>query len=139
MSRHLLTAKQIVAAADCDLADGDGLILRVNGLNAAAALRFTSPVTGARREMGLGSIRRDSLAAVGESLAAARHAAEDARRMLQRKRDPIEERDRERSEATTESGSENPASRRSLVTLRRYTRDYLPRPCGRLKTRPTIA
>jgi len=92
MSRHPLTAKQIVAAADCDLADGDGLILRVNGLNAAAALRFTSPVTGARREMGLGSIRRDSLAAVGESLAAARHAAEDARRMLQRKRDPIEER-----------------------------------------------
>jgi hypothetical protein len=70
MPRHLLTAKQIVAAADCDLADGDGLILRVNGPSAAAVLRFTSPVTGGRREMGLGSIRRDSLAAVGESLAA---------------------------------------------------------------------
>jgi integrase len=124
MPRHLLTAKQIVAAADCDLADGDGLILRVTGPNAAAVLRFTSPVTGGRREMGLGSIRRDSLAAVGESLAAARNAAEDARRLLQQKRDPIGERDRERSDATTELKGENSASRGSLVTLRRYTRDY---------------
>jgi hypothetical protein len=49
----------------------------------------------------LGSIRRDSLAAVGESLAAARNAGEDARRLLQQKRDPIEERDRDRSDATT--------------------------------------
>jgi integrase len=124
MPRHLLTAKQIVAAADCDLADGDGLILRVNGPSAAAVLRFTSPVTGGRREMGLGSIRRDSLAAVGESLAAARNAAEDARRLLQQKRDPIEERDRERSDATTEFKGQNPGSGGCLVTLRCYTRDY---------------
>jgi hypothetical protein len=44
--------------------------------------------------------------------------------LLQQKRDPIEERYRERSEAATEIGSENPSSRRSHVTLRRYTRDY---------------
>ena len=59
--------------------------------------------------MGLGSIRRDSLAAVGESMAAARNAAEDARRLLQQKRDPIKERDRDRSDATTELKSEDSA------------------------------
>jgi hypothetical protein len=99
--RHLLTAKQILVAANCDLVDGDGLVIRVKGPSVIAAFRFTSPVSGNRREMGLGSIRRDSLAAVGESLAAARNAAEDARRLPQQKRDPIEERDRDRSDATT--------------------------------------
>ena len=38
-------------------------------------LRFTSPVRGSRREMGLGGLRRESLAAAGESLAAVRNAA----------------------------------------------------------------
>jgi len=31
--RHLLTAKEIIAARDCDLADGDGLIIRVKTLS----------------------------------------------------------------------------------------------------------
>jgi hypothetical protein len=67
--RHLLTAKEIIAARDCDLADGDGLIIRVKGPSITAVLRFTSPVRGSRREMGLGGLRRESLAAAGESLA----------------------------------------------------------------------
>ena len=74
--RHLLTAKEIIAARDCDLADGDGLIIRVKGPSATAVLRFTSPVTGSRREMGLGGLRRESLAAAGESLAEVRNASD---------------------------------------------------------------
>ena len=57
-------------AAGVDLVDGDGLIIRVKGPSVTAVLRFTSPVRGNRREMGLGGLRRESLAAAGESLAA---------------------------------------------------------------------
>ena len=76
MPRHLLTAKEIIAARDRDLVDGDGLIISVKGPSATAVLRFTSPVTGSRREMGLGGLRRESLAAAGESLAEVRNASD---------------------------------------------------------------
>ena len=76
MPRHLLTAKEIIAARDCDLVDGDGLIISVKGPSATAVLRFTSPVTGSRREMGLGGLRRESLAVAGESLAEVRNASD---------------------------------------------------------------
>jgi hypothetical protein len=123
--RHLLTAKQIVAASDCDLVDGDGLIVRVNGPSVTAVLRFTSPVTGSRREMGLGGLRRDSLAAVGEGLATARMLAEDARRLIQQKKDPIEEREREvREDASVQSGIRNAQRVGNRMTLRRYARTY---------------
>ncbi len=62
----LLTAKEIMTARNCDLVDGDGLIIRVKGPSAAAVLRFTSPLNGNRREMGLGRIRH-----------LARHSASD--------------------------------------------------------------
>jgi hypothetical protein len=39
-----------MAARDCDLVDGDGLIIRVRGPSVTAVLRFTSPVKGSRRE-----------------------------------------------------------------------------------------
>lgn len=53
MPRHLLTAKQIVAARDRDLVDGEGLIVRVKENSCTAVLRFTSPVSRKRRELGL--------------------------------------------------------------------------------------
>jgi len=82
MPRHLLTAKQIVAARDRDLVDGEGLIVRVKENSCTAVLRFTSPVSRKRRELGLGAVSRDSLQAAGETLVAARVAAEDARRLI---------------------------------------------------------
>jgi hypothetical protein len=118
----LLAARQIIAAADCDLADGDGLLIRVSGASVTAVLRFTSPVSGSRREMGLGSIRRDSLAAAGESLAAVRNVAEDARRLLQQKRDPIEE--RERSPRTTRRNAQLLLSRSSVSCVDRLFAQY---------------
>ncbi len=122
--RHLLTAKQILAAANCDLVDGDGLVIRVKGPSAIAALRFTSPVSGNRREMGLGKLRRESLAAAGESLAAVRDAAEDARRVLQRGLDPIDERDRGGDSVALDREGEKETVDGRRVTLRRYTREY---------------
>jgi hypothetical protein len=67
--RHLLTAKEIIAARDCDLVDGDGLTIRVKGPSATAVLRFTSPIRGSRREMGLaGSDARASQPPANRSL-----------------------------------------------------------------------
>jgi hypothetical protein len=44
MPRHLLTAKQIIAAADCDLADGDGRIRQPGGrVGHLRALAFQRP------------------------------------------------------------------------------------------------
>jgi hypothetical protein len=125
VSRHLLTAKQILAATDCDLVDGDGLVVRINGPKATAVLRFTSPVTGTRREMGLGRLRRDSLAAAGEALTAARNAAEQARCLIRQQRDPIDERDRDRTDDSWfEAESEETAKPIPRVTLRRYANAY---------------
>src|SRR6266481_1404811 len=93
MPRYLLTAKQIVAARDRDLVDGEGLIVRVKETSCTAVLRFTSPVSHKRRELGLGLVSRDSLRAAGETLVAARVAAEDARRLIRDGLDPIEVRD----------------------------------------------
>jgi len=125
VSRHLLTAKQILAATDCDLVDGDGLVIRINGPKATAVLRFTSPVTGTRREMGLGRLRRDTLAAAGEALTAARNAAEQARRLIGQQRDPIDERDRDRNDDSWfEPESEETPKPIHRVTLRRYANAY---------------
>jgi len=124
VSRHLLTAKQIVAATDSDLVDGEGLVIRIAGASATAVLRYTSPVRGSRREMGLGRIRRDTLAAVGESLNAVRDAAEQARRLIRQQRDHADERDRERDDSCYESEEENTAKPSTRVTLRRYVSAY---------------
>jgi len=119
MPRHLLTAKQIVAARDRDLVDGEGLIVRVKGISCTAVLRFTSPVSHKRRELGLGLLSRDSLQAAGETLVAARVAAEDARRMIRDGLDPIEVRDANRAEAVAQMGGTDPMQEIVVATARR--------------------
>lgn len=123
MPRHLLTAKEIIAARDRELADGDGLFIRIRGEKVAAALRYTSPLSGLRREMGLGKLRRDNLAAVGDSLAEVRAAADDARRLLARNLDPIDQRERAADEAPLPQAGNGEAVG-SRVTLRRYVQTY---------------
>jgi hypothetical protein len=124
MPRHLLTAKQIVAARDRDLVDGEGLIVRVKENSCTAVLRFTSPVSRKRRELGLGAVSRDSLQAAGETLVAARVAAEDARRLIRDGLDPIEVRDAKRAEARAKVEVEKTATKSVAITLRRFARSY---------------
>jgi len=52
------------------------------------------------------------------------NAAEDARRLLARNLDPIDERDRQSAGACCADGSGNGAAIGGRVTLRRYTREY---------------
>jgi len=124
MPRHLLTAKQIIAVRDRDLVDGEGLIVRVKGISCTAVLRFNSPVSHKRRELGLGLLSRDSLQAAGETLVAARVAAEDARRLILDGLDPIEVRGANRAEARAKEEAANAATKSAAMTLRRFARNY---------------
>jgi len=124
MPRYLLTAKQIVAARDRDLVDGEGLIVRVTGVSCTAVLRFASPVSHKRRELGLGLLSRDSLQAAGETLVAAHVAAEDARRLVRDGVDPIEVRDGKRAEARATEEATSVATKSAATTLRRFARNY---------------
>jgi integrase len=87
-------------------------------------LRFTSPVTHKRRELGLGLVSRDSLQAAGETLVAARVAAEDARRLIRDGLDPIDVRDAKRAEAGSREEAAKAATKSAATTLRRFARNY---------------
>jgi integrase len=107
-----LTALQVKnAKASEKLSDGGGLRLDVdkNG-NRSWIFRFTSPVTGRERFMGLGP-------ANDVTLAQARDAAQHARGLVRNGIDPIEDRNAKRAEAKAE------ASR--SITFKAYTERYI--------------
>src|SRR5450755_4531921 len=89
---HLLSARQVQNAPDGDHRDGGGLLLRVRSDSASWVYRFTA-LSGKRREMGLGVARRGSAALAGDSVAGARELAHDARELLKRGTDPIDDRE----------------------------------------------
>ncbi len=120
---HLLTAREVCSARDDDHADGGGLFLRVRGKSSAWVLRYTAP-SGRRREMGLGPAFRASAAQAGESLKAARSAAQRARDLLQRGLDPIDERDRRRQQAQEAEAMRKAEQAAEHWTLARCSRDY---------------
>jgi len=78
---HLLTAREVLNAADGDHSDGGGLYLRVRGPSSGWVLRFTSP-TGRRREMGLGTAHRTNAQQAGATLTSARDLAHRCREHL---------------------------------------------------------
>lgn len=120
---HLLTVKQVQAAGEGDHSDGGGLLVRVRGESCSWVFRFTSP-TGRRREMGFGVVRRGSPQQAGDSLTAARRKAHDARELLQRGVDPIDDRDRRREAAQQAEQERKAVAARERMTLARAARDY---------------
>jgi integrase len=120
---HRLTARQVLAAEAGDLNDGGGLVLRIGPARAAWVWRYTSP-TGARREMGLGKAFRDSLAQAGETLTTARDAAAEARALLRRGVDPMDEREKRREAAELAEAERKAQQARERWTLARWARDY---------------
>lgn len=79
------------------LCDGGGLWLVAQDSAKSWFFRFTSPVSGSRREMGLGSVHDLSLVEVRRRAAEARHQLSDGL-------DPIEERKKVRALRRKESG-----------------------------------
>ena len=120
---HQLTVREILAAAEGDLSDGGGLILRIRGQSASWVFRYTA-ATGKRREMGLGVARLGSTAQAGDSLTTARDLARDARDLLQRDVDPIDARDGKRAEAQAKEQAKKAAAKRERATLARVAREY---------------
>ena len=118
-----LTVRAILAAPEGDLSDGGGLILRLRGQSASWVFRFTA-ATGRRREMGLGVARLGSNAQAGASLTTARDLASDARDLLQRGVDPIDERDGRRTAAQAKEQAKKAADKRERTTLARVAREY---------------
>lgn len=107
-----LTALQVKNAKPGDrLSDGGGLRLEVdrNG-NRAWVFRFTSPVSGKERYMGLGPVR-------DVSLTNARDAAAEARALIRERKDPIEHRDGKRAAAKIEASKS--------VTFKAYAESFI--------------
>lgn len=120
---HLLAVRQIQTLGDGDHGDGGGLILRIRGASANFVFRFTAR-SGKRREMGLGTAYRNNPAQAGQSLTAARETAAEARAMLQRGVDPIDERARSRIDARARADDAKAQHQRQQLTLARAARDY---------------
>jgi integrase len=109
---HKLTTLEVKNAKPGDkLSDGGGLRLDVdkNG-NRSWVFRFTSPVTGRERFMGVGPLH-------DVPLGKARDAARDARELLREHIDPIEHRNEQRAAAKV-------AANRS-VTFRAYAEQFV--------------
>jgi hypothetical protein len=123
MAIHLLTARQVQAATNGDHADGGGLVLKVRASRARWLFRFTSPA-GVRRAMGLGAVHRDSIAAAGRSLTAAREAADKARKLPQSGADPIDAKALERERARKAVEEKKSTAKHERDTLARVARAY---------------
>jgi integrase len=120
---HLLTVREVQTAPEGDHSDGGGLLLRVRGDSASWVLRYTA-TSGRRREMGLGVARRNNSAQTGDSLTTARKLAHEARDLLQRGGDPIDERDSKRDSARLAEAAQKAEKTREQMTLARAARDY---------------
>ena len=96
------------------LHDGGGLIFERTPTSVRWTFRFVSPLTGKRREAGLGSV----------SLKYARARAEEMRRAVRAGRDPLAEADREREAAREAEKARQRERERDAATLEACAREY---------------
>lgn len=100
-----LSAREVETASEPGIKmDGGGLLLRVSEQGGKKWLfRFVSPLTGRRREMGLGRAGKGYV-----SLASAREAAQRARDMVARNLDPIDVAEAEKAERLAAAHRQEP-------------------------------
>ena len=112
--RHFPHGTDSAPGEECEawqqVGDGGGLRLDVdrNG-NRSWVFRFTSPVTGSERFMGLGPAR-------DVTLSQARDAAVEARALIRERKDPIEHRKEQRTAAKVEASK--------AVTFKAYAEQF---------------
>jgi integrase len=85
-----MTVRKVESLKDGAHSDGGNLWINVAGKSRTWSIRFKSPITGKRREMGIGSAR-------DVSLATARDLASEARKLLRDGIDPIDHRKKEKA------------------------------------------
>jgi len=120
---HLLSVREVQTATGGDHGDGGGLMLRVQGDSATWVLRYTAS-NGKRREMGLGTANRSSAQAAGKSLTDARALANDARQLLLKAIDPIDDRDARKAAQKDADAAAKQKLKRDALTLARAARQY---------------
>jgi integrase len=125
-----LTALACKSKPDGRYSDGNGLYLLVkrDGASRAWVVIYTSPTSGRRREMGLGSLDE-----VG--LAEARDRAGDARKMARNGVDPLDARDARRAEGAAVERAKRQEDKRQHLTLLRAARSYHEREIEPKRTR----
>lgn len=86
LAPNQLTARKVDTLKDGSYSDGGNLWITVSGKSKVWSIRYQSPITGKRREMGIGPLR-------DVPLAEAREKATQARRLIRDGIDPIQRRD----------------------------------------------
>jgi integrase len=119
-----LGAGDILAAIDGDHSDGHRLLLRVRGSSASWIYRYTSPITGRRREIGLGSARRDDRDAAAKAAAQARADALENESKLLKRSDPMIEIESRKQEQREKAEAHRVAVALERRTLGRSIREY---------------
>jgi integrase len=121
---HLLSVREVQTAKRGDHNDGGKLILRVRDDSASWVFRFTPPGGGSRREMGLGIAWRGSAEQAGATLKSARRNAHEARELIARGLDPIDERECRREVDRRAQQAKQVQQELRQWTLARCARDY---------------
>jgi integrase len=103
-----LTARQVETYGPGLHHDGGGLYLVVSDTRRRWVLRYKSPTTGKRVEMGLGAAKRAAKDPTGITLDEARAGARQAHDMLRKGLDPLTERDRLAAEIAAEASKAPP-------------------------------
>jgi integrase len=130
---NTLKPREVLCAKVGSLSDGGGLSLRIDEAAASWVLRYTAP-TGKRREMGLGTAERDTLAQAGRSLTTARQMAREARELLRQGIDPLDAREARKQAALDAQAARKADDDRDHWTLARCARDYHERVIEKTRT-----
>ena len=124
MPIHLLSTRQIAGAGDGQLADGEGLTLRIASDQGRWWFRYTAP-GGQRRAMSLGAaIVRGDAKLIDQSVRQAREIAAEARGLLARGHDPLEQRNAGKDQARKRVEDSKSIRKRDKTTLARVARAY---------------
>ena len=121
MALAQLSALEIKHAKPGVLYDGGSLEFHVEDGGARAVFRYVSPA-GQRRSMGPGALDGTSTQAAGRSLAEARRQAQEARSLLARGLDPIDDRKSQRQQARAAAATKKAAAAQEQATLARVAR-----------------
>lgn len=97
LAPNQLTARKVDTLKDGSYSDGGNLWITVSGKSKVWSIRYKSPITGKRREMGIGPLR-------DVTLAEARDKATQARRAIREGIDPIQQREEQRAARLLEVG-----------------------------------
>jgi len=123
MAIELLKPLQVFKAGEGRLSDGGCLFLVVKGAAASWLFRYTSPA-GKRRDLALGACERSTIAIAADSLARARRDAAEARDLIRKGKDPLDERRAAKQAKVAEAAAKKAAAKVAELTLLRAARDF---------------